>query len=157
LAKVKNSTGLPLLLPGTNPLRSLAEMAGKTSSDYRHSVPELLRDNLRQELEQKGYRIRLPEETDARFPPLPVDADGVTQVMRDGKLSGLVFVAEIWRWEAEPQNFVRVLADFKILRIDDGAVVWQRRVQRAIPTPSAPHLGQAHMDAIKVVARELFA
>ena len=31
LAKVKNSTALPLLLPSNNPLRSLAEMAGKMS------------------------------------------------------------------------------------------------------------------------------
>jgi ABC-type Mn2+/Zn2+ transport system permease subunit len=157
LAKVKNSTGLPLLLPGTNPLRSLAEMAGKSSSDYRQSVPDLLRDNLRQELERKGYRIRLPEETDARFPALPADAKGVAQLVGDGRVSGLVFVSEIWRWEGEPQKFVRVLADFKIVRIHDGAVLWQRRVQRAVPTPSAHHLGQAYMDAVAAVVHEIFS
>src|SRR5215475_14490885 len=54
LAKVKNSTGLPLLLPATNPLRSLAEMAGKISSDYRESVMDLLRNDLRRDLEQRG-------------------------------------------------------------------------------------------------------
>jgi ABC-type Mn2+/Zn2+ transport system permease subunit len=157
LAKVKNSTGLPLLLPSNNPLRSLGEMAGKISSDYRQSVMDLLRDSLRQELEQKGYRVTLPEETDTRFPPLPADGKSAARVARDGKLSGLIFVSEIWRWEGESQKFVRVLVDFKIIRIDDGVVLWERRVQRAVPTPSAPYLGQAYMDAVKIVAHDLFA
>src|SRR5207249_3882680 len=157
LAKVKNSTGLPLLLPSTNPLRSLGEMAGKISSDYRQSVMDLLRDSLRQELEQKGYRVTLPEDTDTRFPPLSADANGAARVAREGKLSGLVFVSEIRRWEGESQRFVRVVADFKIVRIDDGVVIWERHVQRAISTPSAPYLGQAYMDAVKIVAHDLFA
>jgi ABC-type Mn2+/Zn2+ transport system permease subunit len=157
LAKVKNSTGSPLLLPSNNPLRSLGEMAGKISSDYRQSVMDLLRDSLRQELDQKGYRVTLPEESDTRFPPLPADTNGAVRTAREGKLSGLIFVSEIWRWEGESQKFVRVLVDFKLIRIDDGAVLWERRVQRAVPTPSASYLGQAYMDAVKVVAHDLFA
>ena len=157
LAKVKNSTGSPLLLPSNNPLRSLGEMAGKISSDYRQSVMDLLRDSLRQELDQKGYRVTLPEESDTRFPPLPADTNGTVRTAREGKLSGLIFVSEIWRWEGESQKFVRVLVDFKLIRIDDGAVLWERRVQRAVPTPSASYLGQAYMDAVKVVAHDLFA
>src|SRR5207245_1103787 len=157
LAKVKNSTGLPLLLPSNNPLRSLGEMAGKISSDYRQSVMDLLRESLRQELEQKGYRITLPEETDKRFPPLPADGKSAARVASEGKLPGLIFVSEIWRWEGEAQKFVRVVVDFKIIRIDDSAVLWERRVQRAVPTPSAPYLGQAYMDAVKIVAHDLFA
>jgi ABC-type Mn2+/Zn2+ transport system permease subunit len=157
LAKVKNSTGLSLLLPATNPLRSLAEMAGKVSSDYRATVMDLLRDDLRKEMEQKGYSVRLPEEIDSRFPAFPADAAGTVRVGRDGKLSGVVFVSEIGRWEAESKQFVRVLADFKLVRLDDGAVLWERRVQRAVPTPSATHLGQASSDAVRQIVRELFS
>lgn len=157
LAKVKNSTGLPLLLPSNNPLRSLAEMAGKISSDYRESVMGLLRESLRQELEQKGYRVKLIEETETGIPPLPADSSVAARLAREGKLSGLLFVSEIRRWEGEPQKFVRVLVDFEIVRIDDGVVLWERHVQRAVPTPSAPYLGQAYMDAVKVVAHDLFA
>ena len=157
LAKVKNSTGLSLLLPATNPLRSLAEMARKISSDYRQSVMDLLRDHLRTELEQKGFRIILPEERDSRFPPLSSEANGAAVVAREGKLSGLIFVSEIWRWEASSRQFVRVLIDFKIIRVDDGVVLWERRVQRAVPTPSATHVGEAYMDAVKIVAHDLFA
>ena len=156
LAKVKNSTALPLLLPSNNPLRSLAEMVGKTSSDYRQSVMDILRENLRTELEQRGFKISLPEEADARFPAFPADSAGATRMAREGKLSGVVFVSEIWRWEGETQKFVRALVDFKLVRIDDGAVVWQRRVQRAIPTPSATNLGQASTDAVKVILHDLF-
>ena len=63
LAKVKNSTGLSLLLPANNPLRSLAEMAGKISSDYRQSVMDLLRDDLRQGVGAEGLP-RYPSRAD---------------------------------------------------------------------------------------------
>jgi len=158
LAKVKNSTALPLLLPSNNPLRSLAEMAGKISpEDYRQSVMDLLRQNLQSELGKKGFQISLTEEKDARFPPLPSDSAGAARIARDGKLSGVVFVSEIFRWEGETQKYVRALVDFKIIRIDDGTVLWQRRVQSAIPTPSATNLGQASTDAASKIVHDLFA
>jgi len=157
LAKVKNSTALPLFLPTNNPLRSLVEMAGKAPSDYRESVMDLVRDGVRRELEQKGYRVALPEDMDARFPPLSSDAGGAVRVAREGKLSGLIFVSEIRRWEGTSQQFVRVLADFKLVRLEDGAVLWDRRVQRAVSTPSATNQGQAYMDAVREIVRDLFA
>jgi hypothetical protein len=156
LAKVKNSTPLPLLLPSNNPLRSLAEMAGKSPSDYRQSVMDLVRDGVRRELEQKGYRVALPEDVDIRFPPLPSDSGGAVRLAREGKLSGLIFVSEIRRWEGESQQFVRVLADFKLVRLEDGAVLWDRRVQRAVSTPSATNQGQAYTDAVNAVVHEIF-
>jgi hypothetical protein len=132
-------------------------MAGKISSDYRQSVMDLLRDSLRQELEQRGYHVTLPEESDSRYPPLPADSNGAVRLAREGKLSGLVFVSELWRWEGEPQKFVRALVDFKLIRIDDGAVLWERRIQRAVPTPSATNQGQAATDAVREIVRDLFA
>jgi hypothetical protein len=87
---------------------------------------------------------------------LPSDSAGAARIARDGRLSGVVFASEIFRWEGETQKYVRALVDFKLSRIDDGAVIWQRRVQRAIPTPSATNLGQASTDAIKAIVRELF-
>jgi ABC-type Mn2+/Zn2+ transport system permease subunit len=156
LAKVKNSTPLPLLLPSNNPLRSLAEMAGKISSDYRQSVMDLLRENLQTELAQRGFQISLPEDKDARFPAFPADDAATTRMAREGKLSGMVFVSEIRRWEVDAQKFVRALVDFRLVRIADGAAVWQRRVQRAVPTPSATNVGQASTDAVKAIMRDLF-
>src|SRR5262245_28684149 len=157
LAKVKNSTGLSLLLPATNPLRSLAEMAGKISSDYRQSVMDLLREDLRRELEQRGFRVTFPEQTDTRFSAFPVEPASAARLAREGKLSGLIFVSELLRWEADSRQFVRVSADFKLLRTDDGTVLWERRIQRAVPTPSATNLGQAYTDCVKEVVRDLFA
>jgi len=157
LAKVKNSTPLPLILPSNNLLRSLAEMAGKMSSDYRPSVMDLLRQNLQTELSQRGFQIALPENQDARFTAFSSDRDNALRVARDGKLSGALFVSEIFRWEGETQKFVRALVDFKLIRIDDGAVLWARRIQRAVPTPSATNLGQASTDAVKEIVSDLFA
>jgi hypothetical protein len=157
LAKVKNNTGLSLLLPATNPLRSLAEMAGKVSSDYRQSVMDLLREDLRRELEQKGFRITLPEQTDPRFSAFPTDTGNAVRLAREGKLSGLLFVSEISRWDVDSRHFVRVFADFKMIRTADGTVVWERRIQRAVSTPSATNLGQAYEDSVKEVVRALFS
>ena len=157
LAKVKNSTALPLLLPSNNPLRLLAEMAGKIPADYRQSVMDLLRQSLQTELAKRGFQISLPEDKDARFAAFSADRDSALRVARDGKLSGTIFVSEILRWEGESQKFVRALVDFKLIRIDDGAVLWARRIQRAVPTPSATNLGQASTDAVREIMRELFA
>jgi hypothetical protein len=156
LAKVRNSTALPLLLPASNPLRSLAEMAGKISSDYRSSVMEVLREELRTEFERRGFKIALPEQVDARFTAFASNPDAAVRLAREGNLSGTLFVSEIWRWEGETQKFVRALVDFKLIQVDDGTVLWQRRIQRAIPTPSATNLGQASVDAARAIVRELF-
>jgi hypothetical protein len=99
----------------------------------------------------------LPEVSDARYSAFPADYASAVRLAREGKLSGLVFVSEILRWEGEAQKFVRAVVDFKLIRIDDGAVIWQRRIQRAVPTLSATHLGQAYIDAVEAVVRELFA
>jgi len=117
---------------------------------------DLLRDNLRTDLEQRGFRIALPEQKDARFPPLAADERDAIRLAREGDLKGAVFVSEIWRWETEVQRFVRVLVDFKMVRIEDGALLWQRRVQGAIPTPSATNTAQASADAVKGIMREIF-
>jgi len=148
---------LPLVLPSSNPLRSLAEMAGKVSADYRSSVMDLLRQDLQTEFEQRGFKVALPEQLDARFTALASDPDSAMRLAREGRLSGAVFVSEIWRWEGETQKFVRALVDFKLIEVDDGTVLWERRVQRAIPTPSATNLGQASADAVRAIVRELFA
>ena len=156
LAKVRNSSHSELRVPGTNPLRSLGEMAGKVSSDYRATVMDLLRDALQTELAQRKVRSEFPEAVDARLGVFSGNPESAAKTAREGKLSGLIFVGEIWRWEGEPQKFVRVLAEFKLIRIADGEVLWETRVQRAVPTTSATNLGQAHTDAVKAVVREIF-
>ena len=131
-------------------------MAGKLSSDYRSSVMDVLREDLRTEFEQRGFKVALPEQVDARFTAFASNPDAAARVAREGKLSGMLFVSEIWRWEGETQKFVRALVDFKLIQVDDGTVLWQRRVQRAIPTPSATNLGQASTDAARAIVLELF-
>jgi hypothetical protein len=90
-------------------------------------------------------------------PALPSDSASAARIARAGKFSGMVFVTEIWRWEGEAQKFVHALVDFKLIRIDDGAVLWARRIQRAVSTPSATNLGQASTDAVKEIVNDLFA
>lgn len=156
LARVRNSTNSELRLPSGNPLRSLAEMAGKVSSDYRPTVMDLLRDSLQSELEQRKIKIAFPEAQDARlgaFAPHPASA---AQTAREGKLSGLLLITNIQRWHADGRQLVSTRVEFKLLRISDGAVLWEKTVQRVIPTTGAGHLGEASSDAVKAIVREIF-
>jgi hypothetical protein len=118
---------------------------------------DVLREDLRTEFEQRGFKVGLPEQVDERFTAFASNSDAAARLAREGKLSGALFVSEIWRWEGETQKFVRAMVDFKLIQIDDGSVLWQRRVQQAIPTPSATNLGQASADAVRTIVRELFA
>jgi ABC-type Mn2+/Zn2+ transport system permease subunit len=157
LAQVRNSTNSELRLPGTNPLRSLAEMAGKVSSGYRPTVMDLLRDSLRSELEQRKINIAFPESHDARlqaFSPQPASA---AQTARDGKLSGLLLLADIQRWDADGRQLLVTRVDSKLLRIEDGSLVWEKNVRRVISTTGAGHPGQASADAVNEIVRDLFA
>ena len=156
VAKVRNSTNSELRLPGTNPLRSLAEMAGKLSSGYRLTVMDLLRDSLQSELEQRKIKVAFPESQDARleaFSPHPASA---TLTAREGKLSGLLLVTDIQRWSADGRQLLSTRVDFKLLRISDGSVLWEKTTQRVISTTGA-NLNQASADAVKEIMRELFS
>jgi ABC-type Mn2+/Zn2+ transport system permease subunit len=155
LARVRNSTNSELRLPSRNPLRSLAEMAGKVPSDYQPTVMDLLRDSLQAELARRKIKIALPESVDARlgaFSPHPMSA---AETARQGKLSGLLLVSDIQRWNADGRQLLSTRVDFKLLRITDGSVVWEKTVQRVISLTGA-NLSQASADAIKEIMRDLF-
>jgi ABC-type Mn2+/Zn2+ transport system permease subunit len=155
LARPRNSSGSELRLPGANPLRSLAEMAGKMPSDYRPTVMDLLREELQTQLEHRKIQSALPEALDPRLAAFSADPQSAARTARAGKLAGVVLVADILRWDGEAQKFVRVAADFKLIDIASGAVLWSARVQRAVPTTSATTLGQAYMDAVKAVVQDI--
>ncbi|HKA33753.1 MAG TPA: metal ABC transporter permease, partial [Candidatus Binatia bacterium] len=156
LARPNNDTNLNLALPENNPLRSLAEMAGKIPNESRQTVMDLLRDELQDELKRRGLRVSRPEESDKRLANLPFAAATAAGNARQGKLSGLLLLTDILRWNVDSRQFISVVADFKLIRISDGATLWQRRYQRAVPTPSATNIGQASSDAARIIVRDLF-
>lgn len=157
LARPRNDTNVNLVLPENNPLRSLAEMAGKISPESRRTVMDVLREELESALKERGYNISFPEDADKRLANLPFAAESASGNARQAKLSGLLFLSDIQRWSAESKQFIAVVADFKLVRIADGATLWQRHYQRAVPTPSATNLSQASSDTAKIVVREVFS
>ena len=83
---------------------------------------DLLRDNLQTNSSKKAFKFLFPRIKMRAFRRFPPTAQERLALAREGKLSGMVFVSEIWRWEGETQKFVRALVDFKLVRIDDGAI-----------------------------------
>lgn len=156
IAAVGNGTGSELRLPGVNPLRSLGEMAGKVSPEYRPTVPDLLRAALKREAEQRKAAPRYPEEYDARLKSLPAAPDTAARSARESRLEGALLLTEIRRWDSEATGLLRAWVDFNLVRIADGAVIAERRVQKVIPISRSGNPAEAQQDAVRRIAQELF-
>jgi ABC-type Mn2+/Zn2+ transport system permease subunit len=157
LAPVRNSTGTDLRLPGTNPLRSLGEIAGKISSDYRPTVMDILRSSMKRELEQRRIVVSFPEERDARLHSFPFEAVGAATNARAANLSGWLLLSDIRRWSTDGRAPLRTWVDMRLVRIDKGTINWERQFQKVVPMVGAARLDEASTDAVKEILRDLFA
>lgn len=156
LAAVRNDTPSDLRLPSTNPLRSIAEWAGKVSPDYRPTVPDILRGALRKELEQRKLTVLLPEERDMRLQSLPFHGPSAAANARGTGLEGWLLLCEIRRWQADGRSSLRTLVEFKLVRIDNGAAAWERQVSKTIPIAGSGRLDEVTTDAVRGILREVF-
>lgn len=156
IAAVRNATGSELRLPGANPLRSLRQMAGKVSPEYRPTVPDLLRSALRREVEQRKAAPRYPEEYDARLKSLPAAPETAARSARESGLEGALLLTEIRRWESEATGLLRAWVEFRLVRIADGVVAAEHRVQKVIPMSRSGNPAEAQQDAVGRIAQELF-
>jgi hypothetical protein len=156
IAVVRNGTNHDLRLPGANPLRSLGEMAGKVSPEYRPTVTDLLRDALRRAAQQRKVQTRYPEEHDARLSALPFGPEAAARNAREAGLQGALLLSEIRRWEFETPGLIRLWIEFYLVRIADGTVAEQRRVQKVVPAGRSGNPAEAHQDAVREIVKELF-
>ena len=156
VAPVRNGTGSDLRLPGTNPLRSLGEMAGKLAPENRPTVMDLLRGLLQRELQQRQVATALPEERDIRLQSFPFDGVSAAANARAANLSGWLWLSEIRRWHSDGRSPLRTVVEMRLVRIDNGAVEWQRQFARTIPLTGAARLDEVSADAVKEILREAF-
>lgn len=156
IAAVRNSTSSDLRLPATNPLRSLAEMAKKLDAGQRPTVMDLLRDEIRNELERRAVQFGFPEQRDGRLGAFPFDAASAATGARQANLSGYLLLSDIRRWDSDPHGPLRSWVEFRLVRIDDGTVIWERRVQKVTSSTGA-RLDQLSFDAVKEIVREVFS
>jgi ABC-type Mn2+/Zn2+ transport system permease subunit len=156
LASVRNSTGIDLRLPGTNPLRSLGEIAGKISPDYRPTVMDLLRGSMKRELEQRKIVVSFPEERDARLQSFPFEAGSAATNARTANLAGWLLLSDIRRWSTDGRAPLRTWVDMRLVRIDNGTINWERQFQKVVPMVGAARLDEASADAVKEILREMF-
>ena len=152
-----NSTGADLRLPGTNPLRSLGEIAGKISPDYRPTVMDLLRGSVKRELEQRKIVVSFPEERDARLQSFPFEAGSAATNARAANLSGWLLLSDIRRWNTDGRAPLSTLVEMRLVRIDNGAIIWNKQFQKVVPMVGAARLDEASADAVKEILREMFA
>lgn len=156
IATVRNQTHLTLRYPSGNPLRSMAEMAGKVPAEEPVTVMTVLRDNLRQVLVQHGNMVEYPENKDMRLSVLPLKHEYAAELARTSGLTGSLLMAEITRWDFDVRGLVRARVNFKFIRIADGSVHWERAVQKFLPASATGNLADSYNDAIKQVIAELF-
>ena len=156
IAAVRNSTSSDLRLPATNPLRSLTEMAKKVDTGYRPTIMDLLRDEIRNELERRTVKFGFPEQRDDRLGAFPFDAAYAATGARQANISGYLLLSDIRRWDSDPHGPLRSWVEFRLVRIDDGTVAWGRRIQKVTSSTGA-RLDQLSFDAVKEIVREVFS
>lgn len=155
IAPVRNSTSTNLRLPATDPLRSLAEMAKKLDPAYRPTVMDLLRAELGAELRRKAVKVGFPDERDDRLGAFPFDGADAAAGARKAEFSGFLLLSDIRRWDADPRGPLRSWVEFRWVRIEDGAVVWERPSRRTTWSTGA-RLDQLSAEAVKEIVREVF-
>ena len=64
--------------------------------------------------------------------------------------------AEIRRWHTDGRSPLRASVEMQLVRIDDGAVNWQRQFLKTVPVVGAARLDELSADAVKEVLREVF-
>lgn len=156
LAAVRNSTDSELRLPGSNPLRSLGEMTGRISPDYRPTVMDLLRGSMKRELQQRKVSVAFPEDRDVRLRSLPFEAGSAATHARAANLSGWLLLSDIRRWSADTRAPLRTWVAMRLVRIDNGAVDWERQIQKTIPVVGSGRLDEVSTDAVTEILREAF-
>jgi ABC-type Mn2+/Zn2+ transport system permease subunit len=152
LAPVRNSTGTELRLPGSNPLRSLGEIAGKIAPDYRPTVMDLLRSSMKRELEQRRIAVSFPEQRDERLQSFPFDAASAANNARVANLSGWLLLSDIRRWNTDGRAPLSAWVDVKLVYIDNGTVKWEKKFQKVV----AARLDEVSADAMTEILREMF-
>ncbi len=156
LVPVRNGTDSDLRLPSTNPLRSLAEMAGKIAPDSRLTVMDLLRDSLQRELQQRQVKVDFAEARDRRMQSSSIAGDGAAANARAANLTGWLWLTEIRRWHSDGRSPLRAVVDMQLLRIADGSVHWQRQFSKTVAPSGAARLDELSADAVKAIMRDIF-
>jgi hypothetical protein len=156
LAPVRNSTETDLRFPGDNPLRSLAEMAGRISPDDRPTVMDLLRGAIRQELAQRKVTVALPEQRDRRLQSLPFEAASAATNARAGNLSGWLLLSDIRRWTTDGRAPLNARVGMRLVDIATGTATWDREIQKIVPLSGAARVDDASADAVNEIMREIF-
>ena len=75
---------------------------------------------------------------------------------RTANLSGWLWLSEIRRWHTDGRSPLRTSVEMQLVRIDDGAVNWQRQILKTVPVVGAARLDELSADAVKEVLREVF-
>ena len=140
IPSVRNSTDSDLRFPGANPLRSLGEMAGKVSPDYRpDSDGSAARIRAARNPAAQGT-VRFPEERDGRLQSCRSATKRRARNRAQGGLAAAFLLSEIRRWHTDAAVCSRLWVEFKLVRIEDGAVSGSGRSSKQCRSP-APRIG----------------
>jgi hypothetical protein len=116
---------------------------------------DLLREELKTKLEGRAVKIAFPERSDSRLGAFPFDAAGAAGAARKANLSGFLLLTDIRRWDSDPHAPLRSRVEFRLVRIDDGTIAWQHRVQKITSSTGGP-IDQLSAEAVKEIVRQSF-
>jgi hypothetical protein len=100
--------------------------------------------------------VSLPEERDVRLQSLPFDGVSAAANARTANLSGWLWLSEIRRWQTDGRSPLRTVVEMRLVRIDNGAVPWQRQIAKTVPLVGAVRLDEISAEAVSAILREVF-
>ena len=66
-----------------------------------------------------------------------------------------MWLSEIRRWQTDGGSPLRAVVEMKLVRIDNGAVPWQRQIAKTVPLVGAARLDEISADAVKAILRDV--
>ena len=102
---------------------------------------DLLRGSLHRELRATKIDVSFPEERDARFSHCHSKRSARRPTRAPPIFPAGCWLAEIRRWHTDGRSPLRTLVEMQLVRIDDGAVSWQGRIQKTVPLVGAATIG----------------
>jgi ABC-type Mn2+/Zn2+ transport system permease subunit len=155
VARFRNETGMPLRIPGGNPLKEVAR-AVDPFSDPGWTVPDALQAQAVLELARRGIAVRSFDEARSARPHVPSDPAAAVRLAREAGLEGPVLIGRLRRFTTTQTGLLLVRLELALVSPGDGEVLWSGAARRPVAVGSALTVQEILIDAGPAIFAQAF-
>jgi ABC-type Mn2+/Zn2+ transport system permease subunit len=155
VARFRNDTGIPLRIPGDNPLSEAGRAIGR-SADEGWTVLDALEAQASVELARRGVAVHEFAEDRAAFSEAPTDAGAAARLARAAGREGPVMIGSLHRFTITGTGLLLVHLDLALVDSSSAEVIWTGSARRPVPVRSALNTREILVDAGPAIFAEAF-